>query len=434
MSFRAAQAAESDLGMEVFYTDTPGIGGRLKVQAEDFVVDEISQTLPRADNGKYVIATVTSTNWEMNRLVRQLSKALGISRNKIGFAGTKDKRAVTTQLLSFEAPLEEVTALRIHQVEIRDAFRSPKHLTIGDLVGNRFHLKVRECSLKGEELASAVNTTKTELDALRGFPNFFGPQRFGSIRPITHLVGRSIVKGDIEGAVLWYVAQPDEEEDDASREARERLQKERDYGAALGYFPQKLTFERMVIGWLDRNPGDYVGAIRVLPSNLQMMFVHAYQSYMFNRILSERIRRGLPFNEPLVGDVVLPADRYGLPDHDKYVPVTNNNIDMVRKQVADGRAFVSAVLYGQDSVLAEGEMGEIEMAVVEAEGVKLQDFKVPQIPDCNSRGSRRELIAGYKDLSVSCSDDVLDISFSLGKGCYATVLLREFMKSELTDY
>ncbi|OPY33266.1 MAG: putative tRNA pseudouridine synthase D [Methanomassiliicoccales archaeon PtaU1.Bin124] len=434
MSFREAPADECGLGMEVFYTDTPGIGGKLKVQAEDFVVDEVSKVLPRSDNGKYVIATVTSTNWEMNRLVRQLSKALGISRTKIGFAGTKDKRAVTTQLLSFEAPLEAVQALNVHQVEVRDVFRSNKHLTIGDLVGNRFAIKVRDCNIKGEELQASVHSTQERLEALRGFPNFFGPQRFGSIRPITHLVGRSIVKGDMEGAVLWYVAQPDEEEDEQSREARKRLQEERDYAAALSYFPQKLTFERMVIGWLERHPEDYVGAIRVLPSNLQMMFVHAYQSYMFNRILSERIRRGLPLNEPLPGDVVLPADKDGLPDHDKHVPVTENNMDLVRKQVRDGRAFISGVLYGQDSVLAEGQMGEIERSVVGSEGLKLEDFKVPQIPDCNSRGSRRELVAGYKDLKTQCSDDVLDISFTLGKGCYATVLLREFMKSPLQDY
>lgn len=434
MSFREAPADEAGLGMEVYFTDSPGIGGHLKNEPEDFVVGEIPKELPRVDNGKYTIATVTSTNWEMNRLVRQLSKALGIGRTKIGFAGTKDKRAVTTQQISFEAPMEAVAALRIHQVEISDVFRSNKHLTIGDLIGNRFMIKVRGCGLRGTELAECVQVTKAELGALNGFPNYFGPQRFGSIRPITHLVGRSIVKGDMEQAVLWYVAMPNEEEDDESRAAREQLQKERDFAEALRYFPQKLTFERTVIGWLERHPGDYVGAIRVLPSNLQMMFVHAYQSYMFNRILSERIRRGLPLDQPLVGDFILPADRNGLPDHDKHVPVTKANLDLVVKQVQDGRAFVSAVLFGQDSVLADGEMGDIERRVVEAEGLKLEDFKVPQIPDCNSRGSRRELVANFKDLSTSCNDDVLDIAFALGKGCYATVLLREFMKSGLQDY
>jgi tRNA pseudouridine13 synthase len=131
---------------------------------------------------------------------------------------------------------------------------------------------------------------------------------------------------------------------------------------------------------------------------------------------------------------VLPADKNALPDHDKHIPVTEMNIDLVRKQVRDGRAFVSGVLFGQDSVLAKGEMGEIEAKVIESEGVKLEDFKVPQIPDCNSRGSRRELLCRYDDMSITADSDTYDISFSLGKGCYATVLLREFMKSEIRDY
>ena len=242
MSFREAPADECGLGMEVYFTDTPGIGGKLKCQAEDFVVDEVSKVLPRVENGKYVIATVTSTNWEMNRLVRQLSKNLGISRARIGFAGTKDKRAVTTQLLSFEAPMDDVLALQVHQVEIKDVFRSSKHLTIGDLVGNKFQIKVRECGLKGDELLSSVKATQAKLEGVKGFPNFFGPQRFGSIRPITHLVGRSIVKGDMEQAVLWYVAQPDEEEDDASREARNQAAA----GARLRRGPELLPLETHV--------------------------------------------------------------------------------------------------------------------------------------------------------------------------------------------
>lgn len=434
MRFSESSGPERDLGMEVFYTSTRGTGGKLKIFPEDFIVDEVPHPPPPSENGRYVIATVRSTNWEMNRLVRQLSKYLGIGRNGIGFAGTKDKRAVTTQLISFEADLEAVKGLTVHQVEILDAYRSNKHLTIGDLIGNKFTIKVRECSLEGADLVASAAETKRMLDDLKGFPNFFGVQRFGSVRPITHLVGRNIAKGDLEEAVMWYVGHPNDIEDDEARESRTRLHEERDFRAALAYFPHKLTFERTLIEWLVRNPGDYAGAIRVLPSNLQMMFIHAYQSFMFNKMLSERIRKGLPLNEPIIGDVVLPADKNGLPDHDKHIPVTEMNMDLVRKQVRDGRAFVSGVLFGQDSVLAKGEMGEIEAKVIESEGVKLEDFKVPQIPDCNSKGSRRELLCRYGEMSITADSDTYDISFSLGKGCYATVLLREFMKSSVLDY
>jgi tRNA pseudouridine13 synthase len=425
---------EREIGIEVFFTETAGSGGKLKVTAEDFIVDEVSKYPPAKPEGTICVARVTATNWETNRLVRHLSKTLGISRNRIGFAGTKDKRAVTTQLLSFEAPVEQVMALRLSQVNIEGAYMAKRGMTIGDLVGNNFKIRVRDCHLHGEELRSSLEGTEAALRGLGGFPNYFGVQRFGTVRPVTHLVGRAIVKGDLEKAVLLYIGNPNEDEDEQSRSAREALQRDRDYSAALKVFPWKLTFERMMIGFLDRNPGDFAGAICVLPPNLQMMFVHAYQSYLFNLVLSERMRRGIPLDAPIVGDIVLPADKDGNPDHDKQVPVTKTNLDLVERQVRDRRAFVSGTLFGSESVFAEGEMGEIERREVEREGLSPQDFLVPAIPHCSSKGSRRELVCEYKDLKLDIEDDSYTASFFLGKGCYATVLLRELMKSEMTDY
>ncbi len=164
-----------------------------------------------------------------------------------------------------------------------------------------------------------------------------------------------------------------------------------------------------------------------------MMFVHAYQSYLFNRILSERIRRGLPLNQPLVGDVVLPVDKDGLPDHDKYIPVTKTNLDLVATQVRNGRACVSAVLYGSDSELAQGEPGEIEARIIVAEGIDRQDFVVPVIPECSSTGSRREIVAKYSELSYSVEGRDLQIGLALGKGVYATTFLREIMKVDAIE-
>ena len=425
---------ERDIGLEVFYSDTAGSGGKLKAEPEDFVVDEVSKYPPAKPEGKVCVARVTATNWETNRLVRHMSKALGISRNRIGFAGTKDKRAVTAQLMSFEAPVEEVMSLRLSQVMVEQGYMAKRGMTIGDLVGNNFRIRVRETRLRGGDLRDSLQGTEEALRSLNGFPNYFGVQRFGTVRPVTHLVGRAIVKGDLEAAVLLYIGNPSEEEDERSRAAREALQRDRDYTAALRDFPHKLTFERMVIGFLERNPGDFAGAICVLPTNLQMMFVHAYQSYLFNLMLSERMRRGMPLNAPSVGDIVLPADRDGNPDHDKPVPVTGTNIDLVERQVRDRRAFISATLFGSESVLAEGEMGKIERQAIQREGLRPEDFLVPAIPHCSSRGSRRELICEYRDLRLDVGEDGYTASFFLGKGCYATVLLREFMKSDLDEY
>lgn len=433
MGFLECRTLEARIGLEVFFTDTPGTGGRLKRYVEDFVVDEISRHPPEDPSGRFTIAKVTSTNWETNRLVRQMARQLGISRNRISFAGTKDKRAVTSQLICFEAPLEQVLGLRMHQVLVEGAYRSKKNLTIGDLIGNAFKIKVRDCAFRDDGLRAAASATLGRLDALGGFPNFFGVQRFGSLRPITHIVGRHIVRGEFEQACMAYAANPVPEESEEARSARLFIQETKDFASALKMLPRQLMFERIVVEHLAKEPDDFPGAIRALPRNLQMMFVHAYQAFIFNRILSERVRRGFTIDMPLVGDVVLPMDKDGLPDHDKQVPVTRNNLDLVASQVRNRRACVSAVLFGSESVLAEGEPGDVERLVVGQEGVRREDFIVPLIPECSSTGSRRELVAQFHGMRFQAEGDSLELSFSLGKGCYATSLLREVMKADMIE-
>lgn len=425
---RESEGPERTIGLEVFYTDGEGTGGALKRSVDDFVVTEVSSFPPRDPDGQYTIATVTSRNWETNRLIRQLARSLGVGRNRITFAGTKDKRGVTSQLMSFEATVDQVRAISIADVEITDGYVSRKHITIGDLIGNSFRVWVRGCSLRDEDLRSEIDRTVLQLNDLSGFPNFFGVQRFGSLRPITHVVGEHIVRDDFEGACLAYAGRPEEGESPQAKEARSYIDRTKDFEGALQMFPKVLTFERMIVGYLARNQGDYVGAIGVLPPNLQMMFVHAYQSYIFNRALSERIRRGLPLDRPIVGDIVLPTGKDGVPDHEKQVPVTESNLDLVEGQVRNGRAWVSGALFGSESSLAEGVPGEIERKILKEEKVTAADFVVPRLPKCSSRGSRRELVAKFEDFARTVEGTDALFTFKLGRGCYATSFLREITK------
>src|SRR5512137_2406351 len=173
---------ESDLGLELFYTqDIPGIGGKLRKTPEDFAVDEISAPPPAFEDGKFVIAKVWHRNWELNRLVRRFGTNLRIGRVRIGFAGTKDGRSVATQLMSFNAPIEDVRGLTIPDVKILESYRAKRGITIGDLVGNRFRIRVVDLD-PARNAADICSTVKENLDSAGGFPNFFGIQRFGSIR------------------------------------------------------------------------------------------------------------------------------------------------------------------------------------------------------------------------------------------------------------
>lgn len=425
---------ESELGLEVFLTEgIPGIGGKLRKTPEDFQVDEISILPPADPEGKFVIAKVWHRNWEANRLVRRLGSNLRIGRAKVGFAGTKDGRSVSTQLMSFNAPIEAVQSLAIPDVEIHDAYRARRMISIGDLVGNRFKIGVADIDA-GVDAKAICDSVKAKLDSIGGFPNFFGIQRFGSVRPITHLIGKDLIRSDFEGAVMRYVANPMDEEGSEANDARRALQETRDFERAFREFPMKLSFERTMIGHIKDKPADYVGALRLLPYNLLMMFVHAYQSFLFNRILSERIRKGMSLREPEVGDLVLPLSKTNVPDHDNSILVSVDNLEKATRNAKEGKAFVSGLLYGTESVFADGRMGEIERKIVEAEEISKLDFQIVGLREASSKGSRREILSSYKDLAINVGEGETTFQFTLTKGCYATTLLREFMKAEINQY
>ena len=422
---------ERDVGIVGYLTSTPGVGGTIKSAPEDFVVEEISSPPAVSPEGRYAIAQVRVRNWETNRLVRAMARALHISRKRIGYAGTKDKHAVTTRLFSYEDVLPEaVRGLRLKDVDILDAFRSDRPLELGDLAGNRFRIVVRDLPVEPEIAAKTVEETARALRIAGGFPSFFGIQRFGSIRPITHVVGRHLVRGEFREAVEAYVANPLEGEDPESYEVRSALRDTGDIQTALRSYPKSYGFEKAILNHLAVEPTDYVGALRSLPFNLLMMFVHGYQSFLFNRTLSERMRRRMPIHEPVAGDLVLPADASGLPDRSRTIDVTCDNLERAAKRCREGKAWVSAILFGSEPEFAGGEPGQIEKMIVASESLRPEDFIIPEIPRISSKGTRREILAPFRGLDVHVGEAAFSLSFELTRGSYATCLVREFTKSE----
>ena len=416
--------------MEVYLTDADGIGGRLKTVPEDFVVEEVPLAFPPAHaEGKYTVAALRVRNWETNRLMQELARRVGVPRESIFFAGTKDKRAVTTQYVSIRAPEATVRALDIKDVEVLETRRVDRAPKIGELVGNRFVIRVREHKGSAEPIVR-------ELQAAGGFPNFFGVQRFGVTRPVTHKVGLAIIRGDLEEAVRLYVGNPSPDEPEDARAARAAYEKEG--VAALPLYPRHLQFERGMILHLKERPGDFEGALLGLPRNLLTMFVYAAQSLAFNRLLSRRIAAGIGLNEPTLGDVVFGLDADGRPDKERLHKVTPRNLARVEKLCREGRALVTGVLYGSDVALAEGRMGELERAVVAEMGWTRQDLLVRHLPEAASFGTRRELLAPLGPVWLAEGADAhgehVELSFFLLKGSYATCMLREVMKSEAAAF
>ena len=322
-------------------------------------------------------------------------------------------------------------ALDLKDVEVLETRRVDRAPKIGELVGNRFIVRVR-----GH--AGDPRPILARLEAEGGFPNYFGVQRFGVVRPVTHVVGKLICRGDLERAVWTYIANPIAGEQPEVFEARARLEAERDLRAALKYYPPFLTFERQMIHHLVDRPGDWVGALRALPSNLATMFVYAYQSLLFNRVVTARLERGIPLNEPQVGDLVLGLTGDDTPDRSRFIPVSADNLEKVRRQCARGKALVSGVIIGHDVPLASGVQGEIEAAVLEEAGVTREEFLVPDFPEVASSGTRREMLAPLGPVTLERGEDAngpyLEYRFFLNKGTYATSLLREVLKSPAASY
>ena len=427
---------EKEVGMEVFFTPYKGIGGVIKQFPEDFVVEEVP-ILPPPGDGNYTIAFVEAKNWETHQLIYRMARSLGISEQAIGIAGIKDKRAVTKQAMSFQCPMEKLRGLSLPRVRVGILYRSYHPISRGELIGNIFRVKIRDADIDEER----IRRISEDIEKAGGFPNFFGIQRFGIIRPVTHLVGKSIIEGNFKEAVKHYIAYPTEHEKEPERKARAFFHETEDFKEAIKLYPDHLHFEKAILNKLIESNGDYIEALKILPFNLLTMFVYAYQSYIFNRILSERIRKGLPIDKAVEGDIIMPFNKNMFRENE-LIPVNRRNIEKVNREIAKGKAYVTGLLVGYDSVFAEGEMGEIEHRIIEEEKIDTRNFIIPEIPSLSSSGSRRSLLAPLDNLEWKINKDEInegklrvDFKFELIKGSYATSLLREFMKSnDITNY
>ncbi|MDY9924729.1 tRNA pseudouridine(13) synthase TruD [Methanosarcina sp.] len=425
---------EKQIGIKLYFTDTEGLGGQLRQEIEDFIVKEVTNR-EEGQEGKYLILELTKRDWDTHHFTRTLAKILQVSQKRISVAGTKDKRALTTQKISiFDTDASQIEKIYLKDIEMKVLGRSRKSVELGDLWGNDFIITIRDIESSPEETRPLLKKTTDEILIQGGVPNFFGIQRFGSVRPVTHIVGKAIVEGDFEKAAMLYIAEPFPDEPDETKAARQFVKDTRDYKEGLKTYPLRLGHERAMMNHLIANPEDYPGAFRVLPQNLYRMFVHGYQSYIYNIIICRRIERGIPLNQAVDGDIVCFRNEAGLPDSSKTEKVTSETANAMNRLIKLGRAFVTAPLPGFKTAFASGVPGEIESEVLKELGVSLEGFNIEKFPEMSSKGTRRELLLqvepkfeiGEDELNPGKSKAVLE--FMLPKGSYATTVLREYMK------
>lgn len=424
---------DEEIGIGAYGTSGEGIGGTIRHTIDDFIVEEISDQTG-GESGKYLIVEVEKRNWDSHKLIRDLSRVLRVSRNRFGWAGTKDKRAITRQKISiWNVTREDVDRITLKDVTLHVLGRSNKKISLGDLYANKFQVTIREIEHTTETTISRIERITEELSKSRGAPNFFGVQRFGEVRPITHLVGRALIEENPREAVMIYLTKTYPDENPEAIEAREYLAETHDFNTSTKLYPKNLTFELAMLHHLATKPDDYLGALAKLPENLQRIFIHAYQSYLFNQTLTKRMNRGIPLDTAIPGDIVCFKNSVGLPDTNRLQKVTSENLDGINKLIQHGRAFTTAPLPGYKTTLATNTPGEIEKEVLTEENVKLEDFKIKPAKYA-SKGMRRETLTNPNPTHNVTEDELHNnhtkatLNFTLQKGSYATILLREYMK------
>ncbi len=416
---------------------------------EEFIVEEITndgiileagrqQNLGKPEDEKleknyFTHFILEKKNWNTMQLLNEIARRAGVNPKRFEFAGTKDRNALTTQLCSAFAlePARLLAAARgLKDARILGAWKARAKIRLGDLAGNRFTITLTKenCGCNNEPDARKIVDRANAINYL--IPNYFGAQRFSSMRANSHLVGALLLKNDFEGAVWNYLTYTDEREGDKNavkareRLARERKKKKPDFAKALEYYPSFLKYERELLKHLSVQPRDFAGALSRLPRHLQLMFVHAFQSALFNRILEERVKNKKLFTA-VAGDEYCEKNAFGFPNLNKIKTVEKNKKNQARKvsqALANGNAFLVGKIIGSDS-----ELTAVEKKMLGKEGLTLDNFKFKTMPWLSSRGGKRALVVPLKNFQVLRENPVV-IRFELSAGSYATVAVRELLE------
>lgn len=410
--------------------DLPGIGGVLKQRPEDFLVEEQPLYEPSGE-GEHLYLFIEKRGLTTIEAVQRVAKCFRMNKRNIGYAGMKDKHAVTRQHLSLWLPgaknddiaeslerLKNDTKMGVHWAE-----RHGNKLRRGHHGGNRFVLRVREVE------PTAVVRAKPILDRLEksGVPNFVGEQRFG-YRQNSHTMGRHLLRGEYEAVLDELLGSDYETESEYVREGRAHYRAGR-YTEALEVWPKVLRYDRQALDALRQGKRGRDAVACIDPAQRKFL-VSAWQSDVFNQVLDRRLRGG-SFDRLLVGDLAWKHDNRSVFVVDEEAASTDN--------APGGRAerievSPSGPLWGVDMPRPTGEPGDIELAALRDSGITEPELAgQADDPGIDAEGRRRPLRIKLRDPDLSGGVDehgpYVRVSFELTRGAYATMVMRELMKN-----
>lgn len=404
------QMASAPTAERYLTEDLPGIGGTIKEQVEDFVVEELPLYQP-AGTGEHTFFEIRKTGLSTFEAVRRIAQALRVAPSRIGYAGLKDAHAVASQTLSVHGvPPEKVLALNVPGIEVSWARCHPRKLKIGHLRGNRFTLRVRGTSEGQLPACSAI----VSVLAVRGVPNRFGPQRFGT-RGNSSQLGRMLVQRDARAFMAAFLGCPHDNESHDVQEARRQFEAGQ-WSDAIPLFPGNMADERRALQTLIQTNGDYQIALASVSKRLKTFLVSAFQSALFNRVLNARLSS---LDRVFPGDLAMKH-----PGRSVFL-VEDETVEQPRV----GRFEISPTgpIFGYKMTQASGRQGELEREILAAEGLALEDFRIGG--GIRARGERRALRFALHEPEIWYDDGIM-LRFWLPRGSYATTVLAEITKAE----
>lgn len=385
---------DKTIGISVYCTTGTGSGGVIRSSQDQFFVSEVlrKSALDRiSDSGNYAVFKLKKSGIDTNHALADILKKHGLRLKALGL---KDANATTEQYVCDMNASSRLGEIRTNRYSLEKAGFVKKPLTKKDMVGNHFKIRI-----EGADFSKVSG-----FDQYDRILNFYGYQRFGSRRPVSHLVGRSIVKRDFEGAVGALLSETSEHDLPGNNKIREDLKDKANYASVLPLMPPQMDVEKAVLKEMVEH-GSPLKALHSVPLSLRRFFVEAYQSLIFNRTVSMAYEMGEDLVKAQANDVCYDRDdnlgRYqGDPDQRLAVPLVGYSYSKRNR-----------FEYQIDKVLEE-------------EQVTPKDFFVRDMQEVSSEG-------GFRQSTICCTEFAVaepHVSFTLSRGSYATILLREIMK------
>ncbi len=429
-----------------YLTAGPGLRAVFKARWEDFEVEELPARDPEGE-GDHLWLEIEKHGLTTPRAASDLARALGVKPSSVGYAGMKDARAIARQWMSVEhVDPDRALARGIPRIRVLRAVRHRRKLRRGWHEGNRFRVLLRPLpdtqpveaaadDWAGERLAPVKEALGVLADL--GVPNYYGPQRFGT-RGDTWEVGRALAREEWNEAAALIAGRPLRAGDPRVDPAEGIFPDTGDILRARDLFDEgryQESFEAWPRGFgqcarlaraMERTGGDAARALPVVGKRMLRLYASAYQSWLFNAVLAERIRMGA-MARLLTGDLAWKHDTEAL------FLVEDPAAEQLRADAFE--VSPTGPLVGMRMKEPAGRVVALESRVLEAMGLRRQELESRVMAPLTGR--RRPLRFRLRGLGVEPGADALgpylELRFTLPPGCYATAVLREVGKGRIEE-